>query len=184
YIYRLERLLDFILHRNATYAPDNDRGEKPLGQYKNVVIDMPPGYDEYSDMILNLLRAMATKDSKKIKMHYYQVTTEDIGHMALALGNIREMNRCTTKLKDFDTVNSILNNPFFSESKDLTAYEDRVRQNVSELYKVMMEQTTPGKVYRNKYNISYHEYSTITERNRFEIEKDDTLKEQENPWEK
>ncbi len=183
YIHRLGRLLDFILYRNATYAPDNDRKKRPLGQYRNVVIDMPPGYDEYSDMILSLLRKLAVKDSR-IKLHYYQVTTEDIGHMALALENIREMNERKTEFQEFETVNAILNNPFFPDSEDSAEYEERVKQNVSELYKALGAQETSGKVYRNEYNGSYHEYSTITERQRFETEDDHTLEIQENPWKK
>lgn len=173
YINRLERLLNFILHRNATVPPDNDRKKEQIGQYRDVVIDMPPGYDEYSDIILNLLRRLATKGNKII-LHYYQVTTEDIGHMALAVENIREMMGLRTGYREFKTVNAILNNPFFTDFKDSTDYEKRVEQNISELKKVLGQD---GKVYRNDYNDSFHEYSTITERQGFEL-KDDALQEQ------
>lgn len=175
YINRLERLLNFILCFNATMPPDNDRKRKPIGQYRDVVIDMPPGYDEYSDIILNLLRkSVIAMKKNKIMLHYYQVTTEDIGHMALALENIREMVKIKTEYKEFDTVNAILNNPFFPGSQDPADYEKRVEHNISEL-KNALEQR--GKVYRNDYNASFHEYSTITERQWFELE-DDALKEQ------
>lgn len=173
YINRLERLLNFILSRNATVPPDNDRKRKQIGQYRDVVIDMPPGYDEYSDIILNLLRRLAMNGSK-ITLHYYQVTTEDIGHMALAVENIREIMGLKTEFREFNTVNAILNNPFSYRATDAAAYGKRVEQHISTLKDALGQK---GKVYRNEYNASFHEYSTITERQWFELE-DDALKEQ------
>lgn len=173
YINRLESLLNFVLCRNATVPPDNDRKKEQIGQYHDVVIDMPPGYDEYSDIILNLLRRLPMK-KKKIILHYYQVTTEDIGHMALAVANIREMERLKTEFKEFDTVNAILNNPFSSGSTDAAAYGKRIEQHILALKNALGQK---GNVYLNEYNASFHEYSTITERQWFELE-DDALKKQ------
>lgn len=173
YINRLENLLNFILRKNATVAPDNDKKKIHVGQYHDVVIDMPPGYDEYSDIILNLLRKLAAKVTK-IKLHYYQVTTEDIGHMALARGNIKKICALETEVTDFDTVNVILNNPFSSGAQDPTKYIKRTELIISELKEVL---ESAGNVYRNEYNASFHEYSTITERQWFELD-DDALKKQ------
>lgn len=174
YINRLGNLLNYILRVNATEAPDNDRKRRYNGQYKDVVIDMPPGYDGYSDIVLDLLRRLAAEEDR-IKLHYYQVTTEDIGHMALALKNIKKVCALRTDVKSFSTVNAILNNPFSGVSSDAAAYGIRVESNVSSLREAL---GTRGRVYRNEYNSSFHEYSTITERQEFILEDGRTLIEQ------
>lgn len=180
YINRLGNLLNYVLRVNATEAPDNDRKRRYNGQYKDIVIDMPPGYDGYSDIVLDLLRRLAAEEDR-IKLHYYQVTTEDIGHMALALKNIEKTCELKTDAKEFSTVNAILNIPFSNASPHDAAYETRMKRNISDLREALGAR---GKVYRNDYNSSFHEYSTITERQEFILEDGRTLEEQEEtPWE-
>lgn len=48
------------------------------GQYDDVVIDMPPGDDEYSDILLDTLRAFSLEE---IKRNIYRITTNDISHL-------------------------------------------------------------------------------------------------------
>lgn len=159
FLHRMKGLLEQISYHKARSVADNERTKKPLGQYEDVVIDMPPGYDEYSDMLLDILRKMATKD-ERIKLHYYAVTTEDIGHMRLTIDNIEKMFEYKTEYKPLDEVSAVLNNPF-SESKQFGVVA------VNSIKSVLHSEK--GKLYRNYYNASYHEYSTINEKSEFTL---------------
>lgn len=49
-------------------------------QYQDVVIDMPAGYDEYSDVVIEVLRDFCREESKG-KIFYYTVSTADRSHL-------------------------------------------------------------------------------------------------------
>lgn len=49
-------------------------------QYQDIVIDMPAGYDEYSDVLLELLREFCS-DRKESQIYYYAVSTADKSHL-------------------------------------------------------------------------------------------------------
>lgn len=48
-------------------------------QYQDIVIDMPAGYDEYSDVLLEILRKFC-KERKGNRINYYTVSTADRSH--------------------------------------------------------------------------------------------------------
>lgn len=170
FVNRMAKLMDYVLLHNATVAEDDDRTNKPLGQYGHVVVDMPPGYDEYSDMLLEVLRRLATND-KRVKLHYYHVTTDDIGHMALAVENTEKMCTLETEFREFSTVNAILNNPFSVKtvpgSDEDWEYLTRIQADVARLKGLLGKK---GKIYYNGYNDSFHTYSTITDKLEFRLD--------------
>ena len=49
-------------------------------QYQDIVIDMPAGYDEYSDVLLEILRKFCS-ESKESQIYYYAVSTADRSHL-------------------------------------------------------------------------------------------------------
>lgn len=49
-------------------------------QYQDIVIDMPAGYDEYSDVLMEILREFCY-GNKDTKIFYYTVSTADKSHL-------------------------------------------------------------------------------------------------------
>lgn len=170
FIYRMEDLFKKILYHNAIAPRDNDKSGRSLGQYTDVIIDMPPGYDEYSDMLLDILRNLATED-KRIKLYYYAITTGDIGHRRLAKDNIEKLCGPETKFRAFAKVNAILSNPYSAKlvpgTQEKNNYDPRIKNQIQELKDSLKRK---GKVYLNEYNASYHDYCTIPEIFEFELE--------------
>lgn len=73
------------------------------GQYKHVVIDMPPGYDEYSDVLLDVLRHFC-RDDKEKKICYYAVTTGDRSHLDAMRENVEKVLQGSGDCRDCDRV--------------------------------------------------------------------------------
>lgn len=145
YSYRMDALLRNLLGRGVVIH------ETP-GDYRDMVIDMPPGYDEYSDILLELLRKIA-EESKNLKLHYYAVTTEDIGHTALTQGSIKKAICENTKYKPFFSVNLILSDVSHTDFLKLTDKEKTFYKGWLEV-----DGSSCGKVYINTYSESYHKF--------------------------
>lgn len=145
YSWRMDALCRRVLDRGVV-------NEEGIGDYSDIVIDMSPGYDEYSDILLELLRGVA-EEKKSVKLHYYAVTTEDIGHKALTKGNIEKMIKDNTKYKAFSSVNLVLSSVSTEDFKNLN---DNERTN----YQSWLEADGKlnGKLYENKYSDSYHKF--------------------------
>lgn len=154
FVYRMRNLLESILCHNKMQEDDDYRG-----QYSDVVIDMPPGYDEYSDILLELLHELAKKHNN-IKLHYYAVTTEDIGHITLTKSNIRDLISDSTGYKAFDTVNVILSCLNQGEFDNFTE---------EDLNKWKGLLGSKGKIYQNIYASSFHAFCRVPEAPGFEI---------------
>lgn len=157
YSYRMDALLRNLLIRGVV-------NQERIGDYSDIVIDMPPGYDEYSDILLELLRKIAEED-EKLKLHYYAVTTEDIGHKFLTMGNLKKAIGDDTKYKPFFSVNLILSDVSHTnfsiltdESKDKD--EEKKKEKEKEIYWSWLEgNSNPnGKLYVNVYSKSYHSF--------------------------
>lgn len=58
--------------------------------YTDVVLDMPPGSDEYSDALLREIRELAD-EKKEVEITYYCLTTMDRGHMYATADYIGEL---------------------------------------------------------------------------------------------
>lgn len=173
FLYRMECLLNKILYQNATAPKYNDKSQKNPGQYKDVIIDMPPGYDEYSDMLLELLLKLAAKE-ERIKLHYYAVTTEDIGHIRLAIDNLHKVCTDRTEDKGFTTVNVIINIPYAAMTaggqQGQMDFSLRIAKQIADWKSLLKKEKVDGKVYTNEYNNSYRAYCTIPEKRNFELD--------------
>lgn len=132
-------------------------GTPPLqdeGQYSDIVIDMPPGYDEYSDLILRELHKLSD-DKKQIKMHYYSVTTNDVGHMHLTIGNVKSALEKSTNNEPWDSVNVILNcmteDDFLIRDKKM----NEINNDVITLFKLI---NNKGEIFKCAYMGNYHKF--------------------------
>lgn len=99
YRHRMRILLDEILNRGKVEG-------KAAGQYKDIVIDMPPSFDEYSEILLFELQKTVYEKNKgktdgKIKLHYYAVSTADAGHLKLTADNVRRILKHSDSHKGF-----------------------------------------------------------------------------------
>lgn len=157
YSYRMDALLRNLLIRGVV-------NQERIGDYWDIVIDMPPGYDEYSDILLELLRRIA-KEDEKLKLHYYAVTTEDIGHKFLTMGNLKKAIGDDTKYKPFFSVNLILSDVSHTDfsiltdqSKGKDEAEEKKKEKEKEIYWSWLEEDSNpnGKLYVNAYSESYH----------------------------
>lgn len=102
YVYHMRRLINKMLVCGKT-SKDNE-----LGQYRHIVIDMPPGDDEYSELLLEIIRE-STQNNKNVTVNYYIVTTNDRGHLYTMRERIKAVQALTTNWKKFDTINLVLN---------------------------------------------------------------------------
>lgn len=149
YTYRMSRLLRQILNHGKPH-------KKAGGQYRDIVIDMPPGYDEYSDLLLMELRALSTKDTN-IRLHYYCVTTNDVGHMQLAMENIDEILAANSKYRPYDSVNVILN-CMHSDDFNFSVAGTEIQADIEKLISLLQKRGARGEVFRNSYMDSYHRF--------------------------
>lgn len=145
YSYRMDILLRNILNREVVNAEHR-------GIYSDIVIDMPPGYDEYSDILLDLLRDIAEKN-ENLKLHYYAITTEDIGHKALTKDNVQRIISDKTKCKPFFSVNLVLSAVSSTDFLRLNGDERKIYQSWIEV-----DGNPNGKTYVNEYSESYHQF--------------------------
>lgn len=152
YTYHIEQLLKQMLKHGQA---DSDC----RGQYEHIVIDMPPGYDEYSDLLLQELRKMAEVNSN-IKLHYYSVTTNDIGHMCLALQNVQDMIKSHNRFAPFESVNVILN--CMAENDFLFGLnsEPDFDMKISEILKTL---SGKGEVLKKSYEQGYRKFCRSSE---------------------
>lgn len=102
YVYHMRRLISKILVCGKT-SKDNESG-----QYRHIVIDMPPGDDAYSELLLEIIRE-STQNNKNVTVNYYIVTTNDRGHLYTMCERIKAVQALTTHWKKFDTINLVLN---------------------------------------------------------------------------
>lgn len=68
----MKMILNWVLRKG--------RGKSGEGQYTDIVIDMPPGYDSYSELLLREMK-MIKKAHKNVDICYYLATTNDRGHL-------------------------------------------------------------------------------------------------------
>lgn len=145
YKWRMEALLRNVLKIETVNS-------EAVGTYTDIVIDMPPGYDEYSDILLGILRDIARKETN-VKLHYYAVTTEDIGHDKLAGDNIKKMINADGKFESFTSVNFILSAVSANEFVNITNRIIKKYENCLEV-----DGKIYGKVHKNEYSESFHSF--------------------------
>lgn len=154
YCVRMETLLWSILKMGKI-------NKEQRGTYSDIVIDMPPGYDEYSDILLDILRDIA-KSEDDIRLCYYGVTTEDLGHRALTEDNLNKMMSYTEKYKPFFSVNLVLSAVSSADFAEFTQSEKEVFSKW-----IKREGNANGKVYEIKYSESYHRFCRVEEEKGF-----------------
>lgn len=147
YKYRMSVFFKQILEHGKIDGQD-------IGQYSDLVIDMPPGYDEYSDLILEELRKLAEK--QKVELHYYSVTTNDLGHMRLTSDNIDKKLKKSTSYQSWTSVNVILSCMRESDFDINDGKVPEVNNDIIKLCKILSRDN--GKVYRCSYQNKYYKF--------------------------
>ncbi|MCM1261875.1 MAG: hypothetical protein NC313_04065 [Butyrivibrio sp.] len=160
--------MDTIIRNILKIGSVNDEA---AGTYTDIVVDMPPGYDEYSDILLELLRKNAQKEDK-LKLHYYAVTTEDIGHTTLTKNNIKKLIADNAKYKSFASINIILNAVSIEEFK---ALEDNQKKDYRNWLK--LDNALKGSLYLNENSASYHKFCRTRKEEGFEQDISKVIKE-------
>lgn len=160
--------MEALLHNILNHGKINRRRR---GSYSDIVIDMPPGYDEYSDILLDILRGIAEKE-ESIRLHYYGVTTEDLGHRALTEDNVKKMMPDAEKYKPLSSVNLVLSEVSSTDFSVITP--DEINN-----FKKWVEQTgnEDGKVYKNEYSEPYHNFCRKEEESGFAVDITNVLQE-------
>lgn len=146
YTYKMENLIRQIIN----YRKNSKKG---IGQYRHIIIDMPPGYDEYADLLLVELRRFAQKE-ERIKLNYYGVTTNDRGHLHTLYQNIKTAVSISEQYKTYNSVNVVLN---CQSSEDFK--EDAELQNVKkELQDVVSSEEKMPAIVINEYQEEYRKF--------------------------
>lgn len=83
------------------------RGDQISGQYTQIIIDMPPGHDSYSDLLLLELKKLKRKYDN-IKIYYYSVTTDDRGHLKSMKENLADIEQYDEDKSIYNNVNAVL----------------------------------------------------------------------------
>lgn len=160
YIYRIAMLIQQIMNHGK---PSNSNS----GQYKNIIIDMPPGDDEYSDLLLRELRNAAKKNSN-LKLHYYAVTTNDIGHMHLAVEKVKDIIANNSSYLPFESVNVILN--CLLADADFPFGEDLDPDAIANITKIQKHLSAKGDLLRQGHVEAYHKFCRSSKVGEFECD--------------
>ncbi|MCM1214915.1 MAG: hypothetical protein NC331_06350 [Lachnospiraceae bacterium] len=90
YRLKIRQLLTEIHRLGETGKKGKGADNQKIG-YEHVVIDMPPGYDQYSSVLLEVLREFVKKEKVKDEIYYYALTTGDRSHLDAMMENVLEM---------------------------------------------------------------------------------------------
>lgn len=150
YTYRMSVFLRQVLEYGKV------PGEE-CGQYSDLVIDMPPGYDEYSDLILEELRKLAD-EKKNIELHYYAITTNDLGHMHLTKENVANKVKKDTYHKSWDSVNVVLSCMRENDFAIVDGKMKEVNNDVLKLCELVGKSEKKGKIYKCNYEDNYYKF--------------------------
>lgn len=150
YTYRMSVFLRQVLEYGKVPGEEG-------GQYSDLVIDMPPGYDEYSDLILEELRRLAA-GKKNIELHYYAVTTNDLGHIHLTKNNVTNKVKKDTYHKPWDSVNVVLSCMRKNDFEINDGKMQEVNNDVLKLCELVSKGEKKGKIYKCNYEDNYYKF--------------------------
>lgn len=105
--------------------------------YADVVLDMPPGSNEYSDALLREIWELAAGD--KAEVIYYNVTTMDRGHMYATADYIADLWKVSDEKQQIRCVFSEMAENEFGENFEKRAVNFSVMMDNNESFSVDME---------------------------------------------
>lgn len=125
YLYLMESLLTRICEKGRVSA--GGRVYKS-GGYRHVVIDMPPGYDEYSNALLCMLRKFVEeKTGYHAQIKIYELTTGDRGHIASMQGSLQDIINTSYKFKHKEEIYAVLSEVREGEIREPSQLANRIR---------------------------------------------------------
>ncbi len=127
---RIRRLLEEI----CQYGINGRRSEKGsvLPEYSDVVIDMPPGYDEYSSILLDQLIEFAREYDDRIQLDYYAVTTDDRSHIQTMVDDILYMIYNSQNYRLYNKIHVVFNSTL-KESYEFIKPKDIVDSQLKDI---------------------------------------------------
>ncbi len=145
-----------LLGKICNYGQLNEEYE-PL--YTDVVVDMPPGSDEYADALLSEIRELAS--NSKIKLIYYSLTTIDRGHLYATVDYIQNLVQATDRKQEICCVFSEMSeNEFQNDYKKL----NECFSAVAEEYKDFSEYLKNNLIYyANHFSRDYYDTTHSSE---------------------
>lgn len=167
---RMRNLLEQII----TYGKMNESSNV---QYTDIILDMPPGSDEYADALLKEVNQIVVKN-KEIEAVYYVMTTTDRGHMYATA----------------DYIISLLNHHLFDEAIKICCvftemFKDELGETLSKLSELSKEAagilfnriaelkgTKDIEYYINRYSEEFYETTHLVGYNEALEIKDDIIR--------
>lgn len=122
-------------------------------EYQHIVIDMPPGEDEYSRELVKVLEAMYAENS--IELYWYSITTNDKGHLDSEYEDMLEKMRTNKMHKAYDRYVMVYNELRDSEFADVEA---KCRTLKDELNNIGSESTAHVFYLKNTYRKGYYDF--------------------------
>lgn len=126
-----------------------------MNQYTDIIIDMPPGDDEYSDILIEKLQELKRND--KINLYLYMITTNDLGHLETAIDALQQCLLRRPNNPDYDQYCMVYNEFRQGEFK-----EDVLVQRNERFAKILNEAGMPNldKLYYTvcKFREDYYQY--------------------------
>lgn len=138
YRLRIQQLLKQIIESN---------------EYQHIVIDMPPGEDEYSRELVKVLEVMYAENS--IELYWYSITTNDKGHLDSEYEDLLEKMRTNKMHKAYDRYVMVYNELKESEFADVEA---KCRTLQDELNKIGSESIAHVFYLKNTYRKEYYDF--------------------------
>lgn len=122
--------------------------------YKDVVIDMPPGEEEFSQTMLMVLEKWASETNskkRKVKLNYYAVTTNDRGHLYAEVGNFMRLQQPKSTGKSFDkyivVLNELREGEFTNPQAAIEFFQGKIKEKVGNRFFCI-----------NKFSNSYYSF--------------------------
>lgn len=98
--------LRYVLKKGRGTHMEGDKCAE--GQYTDIIIDMPPGYDSYSELLVRELRKLKNSGNIDIELLYYSVSTNDRGHLYSLQENLADIEQNSADESIYDKVNAVL----------------------------------------------------------------------------
>lgn len=132
-------------------------------KYQDLVIDMPPGNDEYSNALLDIISEWAQK--KKVEVYFYAITTNDLTHINAEYEKFLDVMANSSENKHFERYIMIYNE--LRENEFSSAKLEIQRKALDEILK---NTTNRNKIYyvKCKYREDYYKFCREAEQKNFE----------------
>lgn len=119
--------------------------------YQDLVIDMPPGNDEYSNAVLDVISDYKQED--KVKVYFYTITTNDLTHISAEYEKFADVVRNLEDGPSFDKYVMV-----FNELRQDEFPDNKINLKREQLKNEMTNNSNCNKVYYTKCSYVHSYY--------------------------